>query len=138
MLIRERVATEIVFTAADVWRLARKLFSAEFPGFSVRVGRRETPGRFAGGGLGAGLMLIVQDADGYELDYGERALFEACKGEARAMGYAVPDGAAAELCRAALDPFCGKALPDDPSLEAVSVRAHVATRTAPAAAMPKA
>lgn len=131
MWLRERVSREIIFTAADVWRVARRLFAAEFPGFSITVGRRETPGRFAGGGLGAGLMLVVKDEDGYEFDYGERALLEACSEEVRALGYPVPEGKVAELSRRSLDPYCGNLLPDDPELEVCTLHTEVVKEHVP-------
>ena len=119
--VTESTSRKIVFSAADVWRVARAVLSADFPGFSITVGRREAAGRFAGGGLGAGVMLVVADGDGYELDYGQRLLLEACVQDARDHGYFLPQGTFGQLCHRNLDPLVGTALPDDPGLPVFAV-----------------
>lgn len=99
MWITEKVSRKIVFSGADVWQIAKSVLAEDFPDFTIHVGRREASGRFAGGGLGAGLMLVVADEDGYELDYGQRVIIEACSQAARDLGYSIDSGAIAKLCR---------------------------------------
>lgn len=127
MRVTESTSREIVFSAADVWRTARSVLSSEFPGFAIKIGRREAAGRFAGGGLGAGVMLIVQDSDGYELDYGQKLLFEGCAQHARDHGYSIPHDVQAQLCHRSLDPFVDQLLPDDPELPVFVVQVDTAS-----------
>lgn len=131
MWVTENVSREIVFSAADVWRVAMSVLAEEYPGFSITVGRRETPGRFAGGGLGAGIMLVVQDADGYELDYGERVLLEACSQDVRDQGYPVSPDILGEIRRCGLEPFVGQLLPDDENLAVCVFRTHTVGQRVP-------
>lgn len=126
MWVTESTSRKIVFSAADVWRVARAVLSADFPGFSIQVGRREAAGRFAGGGLGAGVMLIVQDGDGYELDYGQRLLFEACAQDARDHGHLIPHGVKGQLCHRNLEPMVDQILSEDPELPVFIVQVETA------------